>query len=88
LRQRPRLSHTFPAAGRSERRHDTGDDHSKFFSRCQRTAKMLGLPYCVAGEALSAVLLEGTLAGLASRTLTRMTEAPLSRHARLGPIYS
>ena len=55
-----------------------GDDHSKIFvlSTHNGDARLVVLR---CGEALSAALLEGTLAGLASCTLTRMTETSTSR---------
>ncbi len=72
------VARVFPTPTRNDRRHDTGDDHSRIFVLSTHNGDArLDVLRC--GEALSAVLLEGTLAGLASCTLTHMTEMPTSR---------
>ena len=72
------VARAFPTAARNDRRHDAGDDHSKIFVLSTHNGDArLDVLRC--GEALSAVLLEGTLAGLASCTLTHMTESVTSR---------
>jgi nitroreductase len=72
------VARAFPSAARSDRRLDTGADRSKIFvlSTAHEDAR-LDVLRC--GEALSAVLLEATLAGLATCTLTHMTEVMPSR---------
>ena len=74
------VARAFPSARPSERRRDISVDRSKIIvlstshedSRCD-------VLRC--GEALSALLLECTLAGLATCTLTHMTEIAPSRDA-------
>lgn len=67
------VARTFPSAARSDRRLDTGTDRSKIvvLSTHHEDAR-LDVLRC--GEALSAVLLEATVAGLATCTVTHMTE--------------
>jgi hypothetical protein len=72
------VARAFPTAAPNDRRHDTGDDHSRIFVLSTHNGDArLDVLRC--GEALSAILLEGTLAGLASCTLTHMTETVPSR---------
>jgi hypothetical protein len=72
------VARTFPTAARSDRRIDTGADSSQIFvlSTHHEDAR-LDVLRC--GEALSAVLLDATLAGLATCTVTHMTEVMPSR---------
>jgi hypothetical protein len=72
------VARTFPSAARSDRRIDIGADRSQIIvlSTHHEDAR-LDVLRC--GEALSAVLLEATLAGLATCTLTHMTEVMPSR---------
>lgn len=72
------VARAFPSAARSDRRLDTAKDCSKIFvlSTAHEDAR-LDVLRC--GEALSAVLLEATVAGLATCTLTHMTEVMPSR---------
>jgi hypothetical protein len=76
--RRTAVARAFPSAARSDRRPDIGEDRSKIFvlSTAHEDAR-LDVLRC--GEALSAVLLEATAAGLASCTLTHMTEVMASR---------
>lgn len=76
-RDRVGVARAFPAGGQSESRPDVDRDQSMIvvlstFGDSRREA--LGC-----GEALSAVLLEATLANLATCTLTHLTELPESR---------
>jgi len=72
------VARTFPSARPTERRRDIRVDHSKIImlSTSHEDARCDVLR---CGEALSAVLLECTLAGLATCTLTHMTEVAPSR---------
>jgi hypothetical protein len=72
------VARSFPSARRTERRRDIGEDRSKIIvlSTSHEDARSDVLR---CGEALSAVLLECTLAGLATCTLTHMTEVAPSR---------
>ena len=72
------VARTFPSARPTERRPDIGVDRSKIIllSTSHEDARCDVLR---CGEALSAVLLECTLAGLATCTLTHMTEVAPSR---------
>jgi nitroreductase len=72
------VARTFPSARPTERRPDIGVDRSKIIllSTTHEDARDDVLR---CGEALSAVLLECTLAGLATCTLTHMTEVAPSR---------
>lgn len=72
------VARAFPAGGRGRRRPAIDQDHSKIVvlstHHDDAPAEVLRC-----GEALSAVLLECTLAGMATCTLTHMTEMALSR---------
>lgn len=72
------IARAFPPAGGGRRRAAIEADHSKIvvLSTHDDDAPVEVLR---CGEALSAVLLECTLAGMATCTLTHMTEMPLSR---------
>ena len=72
------VARTFPLARPTDRRPDIGGDRSKIIvlSTLQEDARADVLR---CGEALSAVLLECTVAGLATCTLTHMTEVLPSR---------
>jgi hypothetical protein len=72
------VARRFPSARPTERRRDVGEDRSKIIvlSTSHEDARSDVLR---CGEALSAVLLECTLAGLATCTLTHMTEVAPSR---------
>jgi hypothetical protein len=74
------VARTFPPATPTERRRDITEDRSKIIvlSTSHEDARCDVLR---CGEALSAVLLECTLAGLATCTLTHMTEIAPSRDA-------
>jgi hypothetical protein len=75
---RTEVARTFPLAARSDRRRDTGEDRSKIFVLSTHNEDgRLDVLRC--GEALSAVLLEATLLGFATCTLTHMTEVMSSR---------
>lgn len=72
------VARAFPPAGGGHRRATLGHDRSKILvvsTRYDDTA--LDVLRC--GEAMSAVLLECTVAGMATCTLTHMTEIPVSR---------
>jgi hypothetical protein len=72
------VARSFPSDRPTERRRDIGEDRSKIIvlSTSHEDARSDVLR---CGEALSAVLLECTLAGLATCTLTHMTEVAPSR---------
>ncbi|MBF6094007.1 Acg family FMN-binding oxidoreductase [Nocardia cyriacigeorgica] len=77
------LGRDFPAGPRSLRRGDL-DDHARLaVLSCTDDAP---LPWLRTGEALSAVLLECTAAGLATCPLTHITELPSSRRIIAGLI--
>jgi hypothetical protein len=72
------VARAFPPAGGGDRRAELGDDRSKIvvLSTFHEDGRLEVLR---CGEALSAVLLECTLAGMATCTLTHMTEVAPSR---------
>jgi hypothetical protein len=72
------VARSFPVAGGGDRRADIGFDHSKIvvLSTLHEDARDDVLR---CGEALSAVLLESTMAGMATCTLTHMIEVAPSR---------
>jgi hypothetical protein len=72
------VARTFPSAKPADRRHDISADRSKIIvlSTTHQDARCDVLR---CGEALSAALLECTLAGMATCTLTHMTEVAPSR---------
>nr|WP_139273327.1 NAD(P)H nitroreductase [Mycobacterium paraffinicum] len=71
------IARAFPPAGGGRRRASIEVDHSKIVVLSTHGDAPAEVLRC--GEALSAVLLECTLAGLATCTLTHMTELSLSR---------
>lgn len=72
------VARTFPSAGATERRRDIVADRSKIIV-LSTSHEDVRADVLRCGEALSAVLLECTLAGLATCTLTHMTEVAPSR---------
>lgn len=73
------VARTFPPAGGGHRGAALDRDHSKIVVlSTHHEDDRLDVLRC--GEALSAVLLECTVAGLATCTLTHMTEMAMSRH--------
>jgi hypothetical protein len=72
------VARAFPATPHGDRRTGIATDHSKIFVLATHNEDArLDVLRC--GEALSALLLEATLAGLATCTLTHMTELMASR---------
>jgi hypothetical protein len=71
------VARAFPPAGGSQRRGAIDHDHSRIVVLSTRDDARLDVLRC--GEALSAVLLECTVAGMATCTLTHMTEMAMSR---------
>jgi hypothetical protein len=76
-RQRVDVSRDFPARSRTERRADVGADWSKVL--VLSTAEDTRTDVLRCGEALSTVLLECTMAGMATCTLTHLIESRDSR---------
>lgn len=70
------VGRTFPSAPHSARRPDT-EDHAALLVLCSETDSLTD--WLRTGEALSAVLLECTVAGLATCPLTHITELPTGR---------
>jgi hypothetical protein len=66
------VARAFPTTGYGERRAQTGPDRSKIIVLSTGADTSLEVLRC--GEALSTVLLECTVAGLATCTLTHLTE--------------
>ena len=71
------VARSFPTAGYGGRRPQVQEDHSKILVLSTHDDDRVGVLLC--GEALSTVLLECTVAGLATCTLTHMTEVAPSR---------
>jgi hypothetical protein len=71
------IGRTFPMTPHQERRAEVDNDHSKILVLSTYDDSHCSILRC--GEALSAVLLEATMAGLATCTLTHITELPASR---------
>jgi hypothetical protein len=71
------VARDFPPTGREERRPEVGYDHSKILVLSTRDDTRSEVLRC--GEALSSVLLEATMARMATCTLTHMTEVTSSR---------
>ncbi|QUR67503.1 Acg family FMN-binding oxidoreductase [Mycobacterium spongiae] len=67
----------FPVASDTDRRPQYGRDHSKIVVLSTDDAERASVLQC--GEALSAVLLDATMGGLATCTLTHITELHASR---------
>jgi hypothetical protein len=71
------VGRSFPVTHHSERRLDVDEDHSKILVLSTYNEAQDSVLQC--GETLSAVLLDATLAELATCTLTHITELPESR---------
>lgn len=71
------VARAFPTTGYAERRPTIGVDHSKILVLSTRDDTRSQVLRC--GEALSAVLLDCALAGMATCTLTHMTEVTPAR---------
>lgn len=71
------VGRTFPVTRNRERRIEVGDDHSKIVLLSTDTDDPADALAC--GEALSSVLLECTMAGLATCPVTHLTEVPAGR---------
>ncbi|CDO09157.1 NAD(P)H nitroreductase [Mycolicibacterium cosmeticum] len=71
------VGRTFPVTGNRERRLDVGEDQARLLVVSALDDSREGI--LAAGEALSAVLLDATMAGLSSCTLSHLTEVPVSR---------
>jgi nitroreductase len=71
------VGRTFPVTHHAERRLDVGEDDSKIVVLSTYDDSHYSMLRC--GEALSALLLDATMAGLATCTLTHVTELPASR---------
>ena len=71
------VGRSFPVVADSQRRPEVGDDRSKIvvLSTCDDTRDSV----LRCGEALSAVLLDATMAGFATCTVTHLMEIPASR---------
>lgn len=67
----------FPVTSDTDRRSEYGQDHSKILVLSTYDNERASLLQC--GETLSAVLLDATMAGLATCTLTHITELHASR---------
>ena len=72
------VARAFPTTGYGERRAQTGPDRSKIIVLSTRADTSLEVLRC--GETLSTVLLECTIAGIATCTLTHLTEITPSRN--------
>ncbi|WP_046301770.1 NAD(P)H nitroreductase [Mycobacterium sp. UM_Kg27] len=71
------IGRTFPVTHNRERRVEVGDDHSKIVLLSTASDEPGDALAC--GEALSSVLLECTMAGLATCPVTHLTEVPAGR---------
>lgn len=71
------VGRSFPVTHHRERRLEVDEDHAKVVVLSTYDESANSVLQC--GERLSAVLLEATLAGLATCTLTHITELPASR---------
>jgi hypothetical protein len=71
------VGRTFPVTHHRERRAEVDEDHSKVVVLSTYDDSRYSVLRC--GEALSAVLLDATAAGLATCTLSHITELPASR---------
>ena len=72
------IGRNFPTPGHGDRRFEFGNDHSKILVLSTYDNDPASVLKC--GETLSAVLLDATMAGLATCTLTHVTELRASRH--------
>jgi hypothetical protein len=75
--QRVDVGRRFPAVETIERREEMNEDHATLAVLTTTSERPKDLLLC--GEALSALLLEATIVGLATCPLTHMTEVPQSR---------
>jgi hypothetical protein len=71
------VGRTFPVTSHQDRRLDVGEDQSTILVLSARDDTRRDILGC--GESLSAVLLEATMVGMATCTLTHMTEVAASR---------
>ena len=71
------VGRNFPVTHNPERRPEVSEDHSKIVVLSTYDDTHDSMLRC--GEMLSAVLLDATMAGLATCTLTHITEVPASR---------
>jgi len=71
------VGRAFPVTQHRERRAEVDEDHSKILVLSTYDESHYSVLRC--GEALSALLLDATMAGLATCTLTHITELPASR---------
>jgi hypothetical protein len=71
------VGRTFPVTSHQDRRLDVGEDRSTILVLSARDDTRRDILGC--GELLSAVLLEATMVGMATCTLTHMTEVAASR---------
>lgn len=76
--ERVDVGRTFPPTSRGQRRPSISEDHSKVVVLSTDDDTREDVLRC--GETLSSVLLECTLAGMATCTLTHITELATSRH--------
>src|SRR6478752_339148 len=72
------IRRNFPVTSNTDRRLGFGHDHSKILVLSTYDNERNSVLRC--GETLSAVLLDATMAGLATCTLTHITELQASRH--------
>ena len=72
------IGRNFPTPGHGDRRFEFGNDHSKILVLSTYDNDPASVLKC--GETLSAVLLDATMAGLSTCTLTHITELRASRH--------
>jgi hypothetical protein len=78
------VGRTFPVTHHRERRPEVDEDHSKLLVLSTYDDTPHNVLRC--GELLSAVLLDATMVGLATCTLTHITEMPASREIVAGLI--
>ena len=78
------VGRTFPVTHHRERRPEVDEDHAKVAVLSTYDESALSVLRC--GEMLSAVLLDATMVGLATCTLTHITEMPASREIVAGLI--
>lgn len=76
-RERVEVNRQFPASGHGDRRAATAQDQAKILVLCTPQDTRVAALQC--GQVLSTVLLECTMAGLATCTLTHITEVDASR---------
>lgn len=76
-RERVDIGRTFPAIAHTERRRALAADHSKMLILSTNDSSRVSVLRC--GEALSSVLLDASLAGASTCTMTHITEVEPSR---------